>query len=143
MSVVQKLHQAIQVENQKIQESQERIAALQNQLSLQSQLEAAKTPEKILEIIDTRSAEEKGVTPQSTLEHLTIQALQQVGRPQQRDQLYQLLVQRGAKLGGSDPMQNLSVKLGRMSKLHNIPNHGFWLRHVDFAPANYKAQPIQ
>lgn len=64
--------------------------------------------------------------------------IREVGEPMPRSRLYEELVLRGLRIGGTDPEMVLSTMLWRMKDvIVRLPKFGYWPRDEKFAPAGY------
>ena len=59
--------------------------------------------------------------------------------PMPRTELFNELARRGIKIHGKDPEMVLSTMMWRMQDdFIRLPKHGYWIRSLHWAPANYK-----
>ncbi|WP_099557076.1 hypothetical protein [Hartmannibacter diazotrophicus] len=64
--------------------------------------------------------------------------IQERGEPIPRDELFDLLSERGITIQGKDPQMVLSTMLWRMKDvIIRIPNYGYWLRNEPHPEAGY------
>ena len=77
-------------------------------------------------------------TPQSELHELARKALRRENRPLTTAELFGILAEQGAVVGGKNPIGNLGAKLNYAGDLKNTKGLGWWFRDI-YVPYLLKA----
>lgn len=71
----------------------------------------------------------------------TLELIRNLGEPIPRENLLQLLSERGIHINGKDPLMVLSTMLWReKDKIVRLPKHGYWIADQEYKPAHYSPE---